>query len=228
MKNKSILFTGIIVVIVTAIISVGIFKMLEDKPLRSLPVLGPHKIDTVQQNGSIKLDTVFHHIGNFSFIDQTGAPVTPDNFKDKIYVADYFFCTCQSICPVMTKQMARVANEWQHDSRIAFISHTVNPEYDSVNVLASYAIANGVRHPQWYLVTGDKKELYDLARNSYLLDASEGDGGENDFIHTEYFALIDTQKRIRGYYDGTDSVEVNKLIKDIALLLKETEYRIGK
>jgi protein SCO1/2 len=121
----------------------------------------------------------------------------------------------------MSTQMQRVADHYKNDDEIRFISHTVNPEYDSVNVLADYAAAHQARYGQWYLVTGNKKELYDLARNSYMLDASEGNGGEDDFIHTQNFALIDKERRIRGYYDGTNPKEIDQLINDIALLKKE-------
>ncbi len=196
----------------------GIQHRKKDKPLRELPYFGQSKIDSIKVNGIWKKDTIPHRIGDFSFIDQKGNKFTPIQLKDKIYVADYFFCTCQSICPVMTKQMGRVAKLFKDDDEIKFVSHTVNPEYDSVNVLADYAQANEVVYGQWYLVTGAKRELYSLARDAYMMDASQGDGGVEDFIHTQNFALIDKEKRIRGYYDGTDSTEVNTLINDLKLL----------
>lgn len=197
---------------------IGIKHKSKDKPLRELPYFGKSIVDSSLVNGVWKKDTLPHRIGNFSFIDQKGNPFTQEQLKDKIYVADYFFCTCQSICPVMTKQMGRVAKIFSGDEEVKFVSHTVNPEYDSVNVLADYALANGVVYGQWYLLTGSKKELYSLARDAYMMDASQGDGGAEDFIHTQNFALIDKDKRIRGYYDGTDSTEVNTLINDLKLL----------
>jgi protein SCO1/2 len=197
----------------------GFAAKKEDKPLRLLPYYGNHEVrPSLTGNG---VDTIYKTITDFSFIDQRGNVVTQNNFKNKIYVADYFFCTCQSICPIMSTQMQRVADHYKNDDEIRFISHTVNPEYDSVNVLADYAAAHQARYGQWYLVTGNKKELYDLARNSYMLDASEGNGGEDDFIHTQNFALIDKERRIRGYYDGTNPKEIDQLINDIALLKKE-------
>ena len=116
--------------------------------------------------------------------------------------------------------MGRIAEEFKNDDEIRLVSHTVNPENDSVNVLADYALAHQVRYGQWFLLTGKKTELYKLARESYMLDASQGDGGVDDFIHTQNFALVDKEKHIRGFYDGTDSTSVNQLISDIRLLKK--------
>lgn len=197
----------------------GYVAKKQNKALRLLPYYGQSEIKPSLSGSGV--DTVYKTIAPFSFIDQKGNVVTDKNFENKIYVADYFFCTCKSICPIMSEQMERVATQYKDDDDIRFISHTVNPEYDSVNVLADYAEAHGARYGQWYLVTGNKKELYDLARDSYMLDASEGDGGEDDFIHTQNFALIDKEKHIRGYYDGTNPIEIDQLINDIVLLKKE-------
>lgn len=218
MNKKKKIVPVLLILAASAFFWFGIKHKQKDRPLRELPYFGRSTIDSIKVNGALKLDTVPHRIGNFSFIDQKGNPFTPKQLENKIYVADYFFCTCQSICPVMTKQMGRVAKIFEGDDEIKFVSHTVNPEYDSVNVLADYAKANEVKYGQWFLVTGDKKDLYRLARNDYMMDASQGDGGVEDFIHTQNFALIDKDKRIRGYYDGTDSAEVNSLINDIKLL----------
>lgn len=216
MKIKPI--PTLLLIAAASLIVFGILRKKADVPLKVLPFLGPSTKDS-SSVGEVKVN--YHTIGDFTFIDQMGNPVTHRNFQDKIYVADYFFCTCQSICPIMSKQMSRVADYFAADDRVRFISHTVNPEYDSVNVLADYAKAHHARYGQWYLVTGDKKALYDLARKSYLLEASQGDGGPDDFIHTQNFALIDTQKRIRGFYDGTDSTSMNLMIGDMEVLLKE-------
>jgi|LakMenEpi03Aug12_release.lakeMendotaPanAssembly.Ray.scaffolds.fasta_scaffold95308_3 protein SCO1/2 len=216
-KKKKII-PVLIIMASSAFFWLGIKHKSKDKPLRELPYFGKSIVDSSLVNGVWKKDTLPHRIGTFSFIDQKGNSFTQEQLKDKIYVADYFFCTCQSICPVMTKQMGRVAKIFSGDEEVKFVSHTVNPEYDSVNVLADYALANEVVYGQWYLLTGSKKELYSLAREGYMMDASQGDGGADDFIHTQNFALIDKDKRIRGYYDGTDSTEVNTLINDLKLL----------
>jgi protein SCO1/2 len=216
---RNIAFTAIVLLGAGLAIYLGYKSKSENKPLRYLPFYGNHEVKpSLSGDGA---DTIYKSIADFSFIDQKGNKVTQDNFKNSIYVADYFFCTCQSICPVMSKQMERVAEKFKDDDEIKFISHTVNPEYDSVNVLADYAKAHNAVYGKWYLVTGNKKDLYDLARDSYMLDASEGDGGEEDFIHTQNFALIDKERHIRGYYDGTNPKEIDQLINDIGLLKKE-------
>ncbi|MCC6837700.1 MAG: SCO family protein [Bacteroidia bacterium] len=191
------------------------------KPIRYLPVFGEKSYES--KNG--KTDTIFHTIPGFSFIDQDGNTVTEKNFENAIYVTDFFFTTCHSICPVMSTQMERVTREFQGNSEVKFLSHTVDPEIDTVEQLKRYAIKHNADSKQWMMVTGEKTKLYEIARQGYLLDAQEGNGGPDDFIHTQNFALIDKEKRIRGYYDGTDSLEVDQLIKDIDLLLKEYHYK---
>ena len=142
-------------------------------------------------------------------------------YKGKIYVADFFFTTCLGICPLMTEGMIRVHKAYLNNPDIMILSHTVDPDHDTPSVLKRYANNRKIDTNKWNFVTGDKKQIYDLARYSYLVDASEGDGGPNDFVHTENFALVDREGRIRGYYDGTDTAEVGKLIRDISLLLAE-------
>lgn len=184
---------------------------MDERPLRVLPIYGPVDEQTKAN----------HKIADFSFINQDSKTVTQKDFDNKIYVADFFFTTCPSICPKMSTQMERVYKKFEDNPEVAFLSHTVNPQNDTPEVLKEYAVKHHANSSKWSFVTGDKKQIYDLARNSYLVDASVGDGGENDFVHTQNFALVDKQKRIRGYYDGTDSTEVNNLIIDITILLKE-------
>lgn len=162
-----------------------------------------------------------HTVADFSFIDQTGKTVTQKDFEGKIFVSDFFFATCEGICPIMSGEMQRVAEHFKNEQRLKFLSHTVKPEEDSVEVLAEYATLHNADPSQWHFVTGDKAQLYEMARKSYLVTISEGDGGPQDFVHTQFFALVDTKRRIRGYYDGTDSVEVNRLLTDIGILLQE-------
>lgn len=216
---RNIFFTVLILLLAGIAVYLGYNQQKQDKPLRLLPYYGiPEVKPSATGNGN---DTIYKTIADFSFIDQKGNTVTQNNFKDNIYVADYFFTTCQSICPIMSTQMERVAKFYENDPEIKFISHTVNPEYDSVNVLADYAQAHHAVYGKWYFVTGDKAHLYDMARTSYLVDAAEGDGGEDDFIHTQNFVLIDKGRHIRGYYDGTNPKEIDQLINDIKLLKKE-------
>ncbi|MCX7728958.1 MAG: SCO family protein, partial [Bacteroidia bacterium] len=180
-------------------------KKQNKEPIRKLPYYGPAELP----------DKTKHTIPSFTFINQYNEPVTNKDVFGKIYVADYFFVTCKSICPIMAKQMQRVYKEFKDDKEVLILSHTVNPEDDSVSVLKRYAEEHGVFDKKWLFLTGDKKHLYELARKGYLLNAEEGDGGPDDFIHTQNFALIDKHGHIRGYYDGTDSVDVSRLIIDI-------------
>jgi protein SCO1/2 len=186
---------------------------------KQLPILGNHRLDTLKnEDGSVKIDTLFHTIPNFSFVNQYGEVVTNEAVKGKVYVADYFFTTCQSICPIMSNQLDRVYKE---RPEVMILSHTVDPETDTSAQLLRYAEKFKADRKRWIFLTGNKPELYELARKGYLLDAREGNGGAEDFIHTQNFALIDKKGRIRGYYDGTDSTAVNELITDIGFLLQE-------
>ncbi len=165
-----------------------------------------------------------HFVGDFTFIDQNGLEVDQSITEGKIYVADYFFTTCGGICPAMTKQMERVQEAFKDNDDVVILSHTVWPERDSVSVMKAYAEEHGAIDGKWFFLTGDKDELYNLARKSYFVlkpAAVKGKGdGESDFIHTNQFVLVDKNRRIRGYYKGTEFAEVSRLIKDMAYLLE--------
>lgn len=215
-------FTNIFLLIVAIAVFVYAFFIYDaDKPVRYLPIYGEKSYES--KNG--KTDTTFHTIPSFSFTNQDGNTVTEKNFENSVYVTDFFFTTCHSICPVMSSQMERVSIKFKNNDEVKFLSHTVDPEIDTVEQLKDYALRHNADSKQWMFVTGDKKALYDIARNGYLLEAEQGDGGPDDFIHTQNFALIDKDKRIRGFYDGTDSTEITQLIKDIDLLLAEYHYK---
>jgi len=165
-----------------------------------------------------------HAIKDFQFTDQHGQLTSQKFVEDKIYVTDFFFTTCQSICPIMTGQMHRVSEAFLEDDEIKFLSYSVLPDVDTPEVLNEYAKANEVKYDQWRMLTGNKEEIYKMARKSYFTlkktEVGSGDGG-NDFIHTNNFVLIDKQNRIRGYYDGTSRKEVSKLIEDIKILKRD-------
>jgi protein SCO1/2 len=169
------------------------------------------------------LDTVYHTIKPFFFTNQYNERITEKTVEHKIYVADFFFATCQSICPQMSSQLVHVQDAFKKDKDVLILSHTVNPMHDTVEVLNGYAQSYGALKDKWHFLTGNKKEIYALAKDSYLVNALEDDGTPEGFLHTELFILIDTHRRIRGMYDGTDSVSVNKLIADIKLLKQETK-----
>ncbi|MBA3705007.1 MAG: SCO family protein [Bacteroidetes bacterium] len=218
-------FTNLLLLLAAAAVFVYAFFIHDsNKPIRYLPIFGEKSYES--KNG--KTDTVYHSIQNFSFINQDGQTVTQKDFDGSIYVTDFFFTTCHSICPIMSSQMERVNIKFNDNTEVKFLSHTVDPEIDTVQQLKAYAIKHNADAKQWMFVTGDKKALYEIARTGYLLNAEQGDGGPDDFIHTQNFALIDKEKRIRGFYDGTDSTEINQLIKDIDLLLKEYHYKEKK
>lgn len=167
-------------------------------------------------------DTIYHSVAPFSFINQDGKTITDKDYTDKIYIVDYFFTTCKSICPKMTTELIRVQSKLEFaKGAVEILSHTVDPENDSVPVLKAYSEMVHADTKTWNFVTGDKKALYEMARKSYLLNAVEGDGGPDDFIHSELFVLIDKEKHIRGIYDGTDIKQVNNLIDDVKVLIAE-------
>lgn len=190
-------------------------KATEEKKLL-LPVMGEKHPSTAAGT-----DTVYHTVGHFSLTDQNRETVTDQTVNGKIYVADFFFATCQSICPQMSTQLIRVQDAFKSDNDFMILSHTVNPAHDSVEVLSAYAGKYSAIKGKWHFLTGSKKTIYDLAKNDYLVNALEEDGTPEGFLHSELFLLIDKAKRIRGMYDGTDSVQVNKLISDIKLLKTE-------
>jgi protein SCO1/2 len=165
----------------------------------------------------------YHTVKDFELINQNGDTITQEDYKDKIYVADFFFTTCLSICPIMTDHMLEIQEKIKDDPEVLLLSHTVFPKTDSVPVLKKYAEEKGVIDEKWNLVTGDKKHIYDLARKSYLASKSNGDGGPYDMIHTENFVLVDKEKRIRGFYDGTDAEAIKDLMHDIKVLKGEYE-----
>lgn len=166
-------------------------------------------------------DTVYHTIGDFSFTNQYGEVVSSKTVDGKVKIVDFFFVDCQTICPKMSSQLKRVQSKIKTVDDVIILSHTVNPENDSVPVLKRYAEEYGAMKNKWHLLTGDKKELYRIAREGYLVNALQGDGGPDDFIHTELFVLVDHKNRIRGFYDGTSAGAVDTLIDELKVLLKE-------
>src|SRR5690554_4886780 len=162
-----------------------------------------------------------HTIADFKLVNQMGDTITQDVFKDDIYVANFFFVTCPTICPIMSNYFAELQDDFMDEPKVKFISHSVTPIMDSVPVLAEYGEKYGADPDKWILATGDKKEIYNLARKSYFAVLDEGDGGVQDFIHTENMILVDSKRRIRGYYDGTSSQDMQRLRDEIAILLEE-------
>lgn len=190
------------------------------KPKEILRIYQPADVTAELVDTTLQYVKKYHTIADFSLINQNGKTITQADYEDKIYVADFFFTTCQTICPVMTDHMIEIQEKLKGDNEILLLSHTVTPEIDSVAQLKKYALEKGVNDAKWNLVTGDKKEIYDLARKSYLA-AKDVPYSDNDLVHTENFVLIDKRKRIRGFYDGTDPEAIETLLHDIQVLKKE-------
>ncbi len=212
--------------VVLAGVAVAWYMNRADYDTRRLPVINPSSVNDSLVDASLQNKGTGHRIRDFKLLNQLGETFTARQLEGKIYVTDFFFTTCRSICPKMTSQLQRVHARFRDDDRVRIVSHTVLPHIDSVPVLLEYAENYGADHHKWIFLTGDKQEIYDLARKSYFVvkEAAPGTGDEGeDFIHTENFVLIDTQKRIRGYYDGTSTEDVNRLMDDMDILLREKE-----
>jgi len=198
-----------------ALIALGcllLFSCIEQKE-QHLPIFGEKEITAT--------DTTYHTIGNFRLINQDSTIVTNESLEGKVYVADFFFTSCRTICPVMKTQMLRVYKAIEDKPDVALVSHTIDPEYDTVGLLHDYAERLGVKSSKWHFLTGDKDSIYYLAQTSYFVTAMEDESETDGFIHSGAFMLIDKKGRIRGKYDGTKSEEVDKLIKDIEVLRRE-------
>ena len=190
---------------------------------KPLPIYQPSQVDTTLVDSTIQYIKKYHKIADFSLTNQNGKTITQNDYKDKIYVADFFFTTCQTICPIMTDHMREIQKEIIADNDVMLLSHSVTPVIDSVAQLKKYALRKGVNDAKWNLVTGDKKQIYELARKSYLAVKSDGNGDKYDMIHTENFMLIDKKRQIRGFYDGTDPEAISELINDIETLKKDVD-----
>ncbi len=190
---------------------------------KKLPILGPKELETKVVNGQEVQDTLYHTIQAFEFVNQEGKVISEKTFEDKIYVCDFIFTTCPSICPLMSKQMQRVQEAYPEENRLYFLSHTVDPAQDSVPVLKKYADRYEANDERWHFVTGEKAKLYEMGLKNYLVTMDEDQAAPGGFLHSAAFILVDKQKRIRGLYNGTDEKEVDRLIADIEILLEE-EY----
>ena len=216
-RKRDFISIGFILVFSTATISL-FYTIL--KPIETLPIYQPAEVNEKLVDSSIIHVSKYHKISDFTLTNQNGEKITQENYNDKIYVADFFFTTCQDICPIMTKNMYKLQQELKNDKEILFLSHTVIPEIDNVERLKEYAVVNNVDDSKWNLVTGDKRQIYELARKSYLA-VEDSEFEKYDMIHTENFMLIDKEKQIRGFYDGTNDKEIEKLLSDIQILKKQ-------
>ena len=214
-------YFAVVMLILSAIILSLFYNAL--KPQDSLPIYQPADFNPELVDSSLHYVKKYHTIDNFSLINQNGELITEDSYEGKIYVADFFFTTCLTICPIMTDNMVDIQERIKDDDEVMLLSHTVTPEIDSVPQLKKYAREKGVMDEKWNLVTGDKEQIYTLARKSYLAVKDYTAAGPFDMIHTENFILVDKERRIRGTYNGTDTAEIERLMTDIAILKKSYE-----
>ena len=213
-------FTTILIIAIIFMIAVFLgYELLT--PKERLPVYNPSDVNPRLVDFSIQHVKNNHKIADFELLNQNGDTITTETYKDKIYVADFFFTRCATICPIMTTNMAALQDHFITDDEVLFLSHSVTPIIDSIPILKQYALDKGVIDGKWHITTGNKKHIYELARKSYFAVLEEGDGGAQDFIHTEQFVLVDAKRQIRGFYDGTDKKEIDRIIKDIEILKKE-------
>ena len=216
--KKYKIFLRVLLVVSTIILALFYDAL---KPKKVLPIYQPSMVNYELVDSTLQHVKKYHKIAPFSFENQNGKTITQDDYEGKIYIADFFFTTCPTICPKMTANMVNIQEEILNDSTVMLLSYSVTPKIDSVLQLKKYAIEKGVNDEKWNLLTGNKKEIYTMARKSYLVVKENGDGGPYDMIHTENFILVDPEKRIRGFYDGTDTLAMRELLIDLEILKDE-------
>ncbi len=216
--KKYRLFFGVFIVLSAIILSLFYSAL---KPKKTLPIFNPADVNPELVDSTVQYKSKYHTIADFSFINQNGKTITQKDYEGKIYVADFFFTTCGSICPKMTTNLSDIQKAFANNPKVKLLSHTVFPETDSVPVLKAYAKKHNVDDNKWNLVTGDKKEIYTMARKSYLAVKLGKPSELYDMVHTENFVLVDTKRRVRGFYDGTNKDDMKRLIEDITFLANE-------
>ena len=216
-KKYKLFFIGLFVF---SVVTIALFYNAL-KPEKELPIFNPSDVNSELVDSTVQHVGKYHTIADFSFTNQNGKTITQKDYEGKIYVADFFFTTCQTICPIMTTNMTEVQKAFSKNPKVMILSHTVTPEIDSFPVLKQYALKQNVDDSKWNMVTGDKKDIYYIARKSYLAVKTGKPEEMYDMVHTENFVLVDTKRRVRGFYDGTKKEDIQKLIEDIAFLSKE-------
>ncbi|QZK89116.1 MULTISPECIES: SCO family protein [Flavobacterium] len=216
--KKYRLFIGVFIVLSAIILSLFYSAL---KPAKSLPIYNPADVNPELVDSTVQYKSKYHTIADFSFVNQNGKTITQKDYEGKVYVADFFFTTCGSICPKMSVNLEGIQKAFANNPKVKLLSHTVFPETDSVPVLKAYAKKHNVDDAKWNLVTGDKKEIYAMARKSYLAVKLGKPSELYDMVHTENFVLVDTKKRVRGFYDGTNKEDMKRLIEDIHFLIQE-------
>ncbi|RNI21822.1 SCO family protein [Rufibacter latericius] len=186
---------------------------------KELPILGPREPQVTTVDGKPSIDTLYHSIPDFAFLDQDSQMVTQQTVAGKIYVADFFFTSCPSICPKMKSQMLRVYEKYKDNPKVALLSHSIDPTHDTVAVLRDYAERLGVNSKTWHFLTGNRDTILDMAQKHYFTSAMVDNAVPGGFEHSGAFLLVDEQRRLRGHYDGTNAQDVDKLLQDMDVLL---------
>lgn len=186
-----------------------------------LPYIGLHDVDYNNVNGEMVADTIYHTVPDFALTTQDGGLLTGDDVKGKIHVANFFFTHCPAICPAMIEQMKRLQENTSDIEELIFISHTIDPERDTLGRLREYITERNINTSNWFFLRGERDEVYPLGEDGYMINAMEDEYAEGGFLHSEHFVLVDREGHIRGLYVGTDPIEVDKLEADIRKLLKE-------
>ena len=199
------------IIVLNFLVALLAFSCSQEK---KLPFLGPKQVNA-------KGDTVYHQIPSFRFLNQDSVFVSEKDVEGKVYVADFFFTTCPTICPKMKTQMLRIYERYKDRDEVRIISHSIDPDFDTPNVLKDYATRLQVKAPKWNLLTGDKAAIYQLGQKSYMVSAQEDPNEAGGFVHSGAFILVDKNRHVRGIYDGTVEAEVNHLLEDMEILLKE-------
>ena len=211
-------FFGIVMLVLSVVIIIAIYHVM--RPEKKLKVYQPNDVSVELVDSTLQHVKKYHTISDFKLVNQNGDTITNEDYQNKIYVADFFFTTCVTICPIMTDHMVKIQEALKEDQEVLLLSHSVTPEIDTVAQLKRYAEEKGVDDSRWNLVTGDKRAIYELARKSYLA-AKDVPYNKYDLVHTENFVLVDKKRRIRGFYDGTDPEAIDELLEDIQILKKE-------
>ncbi|MES2516610.1 MAG: SCO family protein [Bacteroidota bacterium] len=192
----------------------------ETKP-QKLPILGNREAVIKTVNGKEVTDTLYHQIPDFEFINQDSVKITQKDFEGKIYIADFFFTTCPTICPKMKTQMLRIYEKYKDNPKVGILSHTIDPRHDTPAVLREFMNNLGIKSKMWQMVTGDKAKIYEIGQKSYMVSATDDPTQPGGIVHSGAFILVDKNRHIRGIYDGTEPTKVDRLMIDMEILLNE-------
>lgn len=218
--NKKIKFSLYLVLVLLTMPGCGEEKG-KNQSNGELPILGNREVLEIEREGITVIDTAYHKIARFSFTNQEGKTITNEDMAGKVYVADFFFTTCPTICPIMKTQMLRVFEKFKDESQFQIVSHTLDPIHDTPELLKEYAAKIGVEDDNtWHFLSGDQEKIFEIGQTSYLTTAMADQNEPGGILHSGAFVLVDQKGHIRGVYDGTKEDQVNRLMKDIPKLLK--------